>query len=514
MGTKVNSNYEDLITFTRASGGHALRPVSYGDELVINGDFSTDSDWTLNNSAVISGGSVSFTTANDAVKQNLTGTQGKIVLVSFDAVRASGTSLRVYVGGELLNDINSPTGSYEYVLVGGTTTDEFQIRSSGFVGTIDNVSVKEVLFDQPDGTLTLFEHPDNVPRVEYDADGNRLGLLVEEARTNLVTYSEEFSNAYWPKADVTVSASSEIDPSGGTNAYELIESATTANHLLNKAGVAGANTYSEFIFAKANTRYWIRLQSQSPSNSWVNVNLLTGEKGLSGGGEDSSSIENVGNGWYKISLNFTATTTTGPQIFVLDSDRSGSSPSYLGDGSSSILIYGAQLEAGSFPTSYIKSNSGSTTTRSADVASIPVADFGYNQSEGTVVAQYTPTKVDGDVRGVFEIAANTSSNRAYHSASEGNHWLVRSEGATPAAIDIGTVPESTNKVAAVYKKDDFAISVNGASVSTDTSGNVPISIIEINIGALQNGFHLNGYIKSIQYYPRRLTNAQLQDLTS
>jgi hypothetical protein len=143
-----------------------------------------------------------------------------------------------------------------------------------------------------------------------------------------------------------------------------------------------------------------------------------------------------------------------------------------------------------------------------------VADFGYNTDVGSVVAEYTPTKVNGDVRGVFEIAASTSSNRAYHSASEGNHWLVRSEGATPAAIDIGTVSENTNKVAAVYKKDDFAVSVNGASVGTDTSGNVPISIIEINIGALQNGFHLNGHIKSIQYYPRRLSDAQLVELTS
>ena len=118
------------------------------------------------------------------------------------------------------------------------------------------------------------------------------------------------------------------------------------------------------------------------------------------------------------------------------------------------------------------------------MASIPVADFGYNTEYGSVVAEYTPIKINADVRVVFEISSDSTNDRAYHAASTGTHWVVRSENSTQANIDIGTVPEGANKVSAVYKKDDFAISVNGASVSTDTAGNVPTSITEMNIGGL------------------------------
>ena len=354
----------------------------------------------------------------------------------------------------------------------------------------------------------------NIPRIEYDADGNRLGLLVEEQRTNLLTYSEDFANAYWPKNAVTVAASSEVDPSGGASAYELIESATNANHLLNKAGLAGANTYSEFIFAKANTRSWMRLQSQSPINSWVNVNLATGEKGLSGGSEDSYSIQDVGNGWYKISLSFTATSATGYQLFVLDSDRGGSSPSYLGDGSSSILIYGAQFEAGSFPTSYIPT-SGSTATRAADVASIPTSAFGYNQSAGSVVVEARTNNSASTDDYVFQIDDGTNNNRyvvRLNNTSGTTTFVVNSGSAS--ATNSGSVISAgdTFKVAFAFSDSDQAVSLDGASVQTLTSA-IPSELITLNLGSTGTSAFLDGHIKSIKYYPRRLSNAQLQELT-
>lgn len=216
------------------------------------------------------------------------------------------------------------------------------------------------------------------------------GTLIEtEARTNLITYSEDFTDASWPKSDVTVSSSDSIDPSGGTGACELIESATTANHLLNKAGLVAStsSSHTNSIYAKANTRNWIRVQNQAPSSSWVNVNLTTGQAGLSGGGEDNYSITNVGNGWVRISLTSTPTAAgVGPQIFIIDSDRGGASPSYLGDGTSSILIYGAQFEEASTPSSYIPT-SGSTVTRAADTSGLTI--------DSSIVPWPTP-KVIGD----------------------------------------------------------------------------------------------------------------------
>ena len=158
---------------------------------------------------------------------------------------------------------------------------------------------------------------------------------------------------------------------------------------------------------------------------------------------------------------------------------------------------------------------GSTASRSADVASIPVADFGYNTAVGSLFAEYYPTKVEGQIRSVFELALD-SNDRLYSASSTSRHWFVKSGGTDQANIDLGSSTEDqSNKIAGAYKKDDFAASLDGGSVTTDTSGSVQTGITDLQIGGIKSSAdnYLNGHIKSIQYYPRRLTNAQLEALT-
>ena len=182
---------------------------------------------------------------------------------------------------------------------------------------------------------------------------------------------------------------------------------------------------------------------------------------------------------------------------------------YAGDnGTEEIYLFGAQLEAGSFPTSYIKSNSGSTTTRSADVASIPVADFGFNQSERSVVI--SGFYFGSGVLPMLDSSDVNERERLYYQTAE--QFFVVDGGATQANMG-GASLSGVFNIAYVVKKDDFALVSSGVVRSTDTSGTVP-SISTYKIGADLAGRFLNGHIKSIKYYPRRLTNAQLQDLTS
>jgi len=170
-----------------ASTSQSTMTQGYGPELVTNGDFATDTDWTLNGSASISasisGGVANLTATNDAVKQDLTGTQGTTVEVSFTANRTSGTNLRVYVGGSLLSDVSTPTGTYTYILEGGNTDNEFQIRSNGFVGTISNISVREA------------------PKIVW-------------APHNLVEYSEDFSQ--WGAGSTGTGVTPVVTPNAGT----------------------------------------------------------------------------------------------------------------------------------------------------------------------------------------------------------------------------------------------------------------------------------------------------------
>jgi len=501
--TKQFSNYSDLITFTRASGGHALRPVSYGDELLTNGTFDTDSDWTLDTGWAISNGELVASSAStgNAAYQNFTTVVGKTYIASVDCSAITQGTFRLYwrvVGGAFQ--------TYSDIVAGGTTTLTFVATSTSTrinvyalgtsSGVFDNVSVKEVTFDESDGTLILFEHPDDVPRVEWDSAGNRLGLLVEEARTNLVTYSEDFSNAAWAKSAAgtgsipVITSNYALAPDGTNNASRIQMNAGSGT-------TSGDYSLMRFTVSSAPTTLTNSLWIKSNTGSSQTVKISYGA---------SDAVHTATTQWQRFDI------VSGNPNFadvVIRGDQTASSVD--------LLIWGYQAESGSFPTSYIKSNSGSTTTRSADVASIPVADFGYNQSAGTFFVEYTPQVVSADVRAAFDLTeeGGSTDNRIYHSGGTGVHWLVRSGASLQASLDAGTATANQlNKAAGVYKLNDFAVTIDGGTVSFDTSGVVPVDIGILYLGKLYNGYELNGHIKSIKYYPRRLTNAQLQDLTS
>ena len=519
--TKQFSNYSDLLTFTRASKGHALRPVSYGDELVTNGTFDSDtSGWTSSSAFTAtlnqSAGELSVTSTGNYGRalQAITCEIGKIYSLTCDVTEVGTTALVVVAIASsgtvnnavfLKNDITSTqtvtaifvaTQQTHYVSVGN------QDVNTGVTSKFDNISVKEVLFDQPDGTLTLFEHPAGIPRVEYDADGNRLGLLVEEARTNLILNSEDANS--WVKSSVSVLQNTTTAPNKTLTADTVTRIASVAD-IRKTIAVTASNDYTITIFAKADTDAQIQLDVSNGAFSgqdYAQFNINTGAF-VSGGTGATYSVVDVGDGWRRYSLTATCTNTQNTGVILrLANDE----PVYL---------WGFQFEQGSFPTSYIKSNSGSTTTRSADVASIPVADFGFNSAVGSVVAEYNPFRVSSTARGVFELSSGTGDDKLHSRASVDKHWLVRSGGVTQASIDLGSATEGQqNKISGAYKLNDFAASLNGSAVTTDTSGSVPYSIEELIIGSFFDGSNLNGHIKSIKYYPRRLTNAQLQDLTS
>jgi hypothetical protein len=186
-----------------------------------------------------------------------------------------------------------------------------------------------------------------------------------------------------------------------------------------------------------------------------------------------------------------------------------------------LYIWGAQLEAGSFPTSYIPT-SGATATRSADIASIPVTDFGYNSKASTVFieAQTFSTAINNHQD--FSLHQGVVAGSSIHSGSRvgggvaGQYALwVQAGGSTVALLSKTSVisDNTVYKAAWAVSADDFALTVDGTAVTTDTAGAMPIAATEARIGYGGYG-RLNGHIKSIQYYPRRLSNAQLQELTT
>jgi hypothetical protein len=190
-----------------------------------------------------------------------------------------------------------------------------------------------------------------------------------------------------------------------------------------------------------------------------------------------------------------------------------------------VIPYGnvaeAQLEAGSFATSYIPT-SGSQQTRSADVASIPVTAFGYNQDAGTVVVEFDMLSDNADTldltQAAFGFHDGTSNNRLeLFSASAG--VLTLRDRIAPVnhdAISSGNSLEQPTKSAASYASGEASkLVVNGGTASVAATATTPPAYSTLLLGDTQNvDAELNGHIKSIQYYPRRLTDAQLQELTA
>ena len=491
---RTYGKFSDLITFTRASGGTALRPVSYGSELVTNGDFSDGAaGWSISGESTISAGV--------AVIYSSSGTVTKIRQIGFPVNKTLSITYTIknYVAGGLnlgasgsYQVIPSTVGTHTVLMK--TNSGELEINRQGgpTIITIDNISVKEVLFDQPNAPLTLFNHPVDIPRIEYDADGNRLGLLIEEARTNLVTYSEDLTT--WSKTSGgAVVADQTIAPDGTQTADEI-------SGIVYKSLNIGSDTRSFSVYLKASAGTTATVRIDAPAANTITVDLTDGSVVLSSGSSlDSYGVKDAGNGWYLCHIVVTASVNN----YVLVGKAN--------DASHTLYAWGAQLEVGAFPTSYIPT-SGSTATRAADSASIPVSEFGYNDDEGSVVVEANAPVDSNQTRLTQLVTLGSSDNRVIDL-----HRLDNDIATYNGSVTIVGHPFNASndiKAAAVYKSGSYALVSDGQTAETDSTQAV-LNPNTLTLG--MNGAsarHLNGHIKSIKYYPRRLTNAQLQELTS
>ena len=350
----------------------------------------------------------------------------------------------------------------------------------------------------------------NEARFDHDSDGNSLGLLVEESRNNLVRYSEDFASWLIPS---TATENTTTSPSGGTAV-----GVNNASHTTMTAADPSALTFS--CYAKAGSSNYVSMRTVN-WGTLVRVwyNLSDGSVGSTT--PVTSNITNIqsqeiGDGWYRISftLDSTGDSTGGFQITATDADLNTNAVGY-------VYAWGAQLEQGSFPTSYIPT-SGSTVTRSADVASITGTNFSswYNQSEGSFYVKEDSINNSLDKYYIF-VSDGANNDRLWLSKDSVRRHVFRVYDSANTLQVVSTspvLPTSPGLVSSqfvgAYFSGDSNSALNGSIVGASLNNTfVRSGSNSAYLGSTPSGNFLNGHISRLTYYPKRLPDATLQVLT-
>jgi len=351
----------------------------------------------------------------------------------------------------------------------------------------------------------------NVPRLDY-TNSSCPRLILEPQRTNLALYSEQFDNGAWWKNQATIVANDAISPDGTQNA-ELFYPTSSGSYRQVSQNISVTNgvTYSFSIFVKLaglTNKYFHIYDVNNDFGAYFNIDNGTVANTQNG----TATIENIGNGWYRCILISTATSTnTYPKGFIVTNSSANNSDSVTANGTNGFYIWGAQLEVGSYPTSYIPTLS-TSVTRVADVCSKTGISSLIGQTEGAFMID-----VNLDTRAsftYFALAPNLSSADNYLGIGLFAGSIVF-ESVVSASLQAGiTLTNSATgrfKIAVAYKANDFVMYVNGTLVGTDTSGSFPT--------CSQIGLYEYNKTPSVKYnqallFPTRLTNDELASLTT
>ena len=352
------------------SEGLIERVGYYGSELITNGSFDTDSNWTKGDGWSISNGKASCNgsqSANSLFFQNIGVLANKTVRFTFTVSNYSAGQLSTSFFGASGTTTHNVTANGEYSFVidvqSGHNGNSGFTANSSFIGTVDNVSIKEVLGDRA--------------RLNYEIEGGLVNtkpsLLLEPQSTNLVTYSQDYTQSVWNKENITVTSNAVISPDGTKNASILTDTSTNGQHRITTSALfsADGNNRVFSVFVKKGTSRYCAINHVAGFTSSVNTVIFDFDTASYVATGTTAYIDEVftpkhyGNGWYKIAFRSDISSSAYNRLSIgLSNGTSYTDTSYAGTGAT-VFVWGGQVEQQSYCTSYIPTN-GSTQTRAAE----------------------------------------------------------------------------------------------------------------------------------------------------
>ena len=530
------------LTFTRASNG--TRIDSNGNvevvpwNLIQYSEYLSSGFWNKNNNV----GSAPVVTSNDTTAPNGTLTADKIVFSNgaggaingvyqyftrFEGARTASVWLKSASGTPTIyiTTQDDTTGGNYTTCVLSTEWQRFEVTY-----TTAAINAQSILIGYypgagtpsgPSGSLTIyawgaqlnigstakpyFPTTDrlNVPRLTYQNGGGGCpSLLLEKQSTNLVTYSEQFDNAAWSNASSSVTANNTTSPDGTQNADLITFTSTTYASIYQAATTTNGTTYTASVYAKKGNQNFLGLEIRGASSSTDTVfNLNTGVV-VSGTG----TIESVGNGWYRCTITKAANNTS--TLLIIGRGDSGAN-------NDTVYLWGAQLEASSYPTSYIPTTS-SSATRVADACYKTGISSLIGQTQGTFFVDVdiiNPVTPNGNWH-ILMVGSASERITIYTSGTSTINTDGNGSGGGFAPIS-GALTFGRNKIAVGYANNDVAFYVNGTLIGTRTTATIPSSMSQVDVGGnytYANYIGSNTY-NEVVFFPTRLTNSELAQLT-
>ena len=360
-------------------------------------------------------------------------------------------------------------------------------------------------------------------RLDYPLTNGLVGdcpaLLLEPSRGNFGRYSEQLFN--WQKVRATSADNQTISPDGSQTAGEAIVTTATGSHAIyinQFSSVTSGDDYVVSLFVKKSTTKHVRLED-GYSNYGVIFNFDTEEITTKGNASFSDiGVEKYPNGWYRLSVHFLGSSAnhSQPALYILrDSDAASS---YTGT-DEAVFLWGLQVEAGTYHTSYIKNASTGTTTRSADACNGSGTSADINSEEGVLFAELATLDKDDTSSRRISISDSTANNvirLTFDVASNRLYAVVYKLGTIWATFTTLSNSEDFNKIALKYKPSDFDFYVNGVKVQQQSSGATfdagTMSEVAFDNGGGGNLFF--GKIKQLIVFNEALSDSELATLTS
>jgi len=405
----------------------------------------------------------------------------------------------------------------------GNTTSGYYVKA---VGAAPTVSPLTSLFTFTGGNQSMYMGPagllvasaTNTPRIEYDGSGNCLGLLMEAARTNLGLRSQEFNTdgggAPWLNTRNTVTANATTAPDGTSTADKIVLDATAANtHFLQQnISVTSGTTYTFSVYVKAAENSWVLIEYGAggfTSSTSAYFNLSTGAVGTLAN-SPTTHVTQLSSGWWRVAITkaATATVTVATRIYIAEADNDAT---INGDGASGIFVWGYQVEAGAFPSSYIPTTTGSVA-RAAD-SCIRTLGSEFSATAGTVVVIGRASGGQSSSRQpVFSFDDNTANERIpilRPGSTDSVQLRIDDGGANQAAIGDAFVNSAAFKAAAAWAANDAAFVFNTGTLQTDATLTLP-TVTQLGLGCEGgSSTQMNGHILRFDYWPSRLPNTFL-----